>query len=228
MENKDLIIITLLVAALLLSFMTFVDGSVTKMMLAKISTEKASKGVQCTTIQDGTLYTTDGELLYTGYSEWGYNYQGRIFNGMYCDYHPIYRPGGAYYEWCQENYGNDILIMKWNDAWLSNKDCDGDGLLDRHYGYDSYIGSGAWTTNHMRGVYEEDGKSCSWNYFVKIVAVPNGAQKVNNIWYLADGTELGEDIWGSFAIIQSIYNDNCTGEHGIEYLSPAGPGFGKF
>ena len=42
---------------------------------------------------------------------------------------------------------------KTTKKWLSNKDCDGDGLLDRHYGYDSYIGSGAWITNHQSGEY---------------------------------------------------------------------------
>ncbi len=60
------------------------------------------------------------------------------------------------------------------------------------------------------------------------MAVPSDAEERNNIWYMADGMEIGESIWGSFAIIQSIYNDTCTGEHGIEYLSPVGPGFGKF
>jgi len=229
METKYLFIISiLLVVILLINFVLLVNGSMTQRMVAKILPNKSVKGIGCATIQQGSIYTSDGEAINTGYSEWGYNYQGHVFNGMYCDYHPIYRPGGAQYEWCHENYGNDRLIMKWNDTWLSNKDCDSDGLLDRYYGYDSYIGSGSWTTNHMNGIYEENGESCSWNYFVKIVAVPNDAEKIDNIWYLADGTELGEVIWGSFAIIQSIYNDTCTGEHGVEYLSPAGPGFGKF
>ncbi len=230
MEKKHLFIITsLVIVVLLISVVAFINGIVAeRALLAKISVEKQAKNVQCTTIQDGTLYGSDGSQLQIGYNEWGYNYQAHMFNGMYCDYHPIYRPGGAYHDWCIENYGNDRLMMKWNDIWLSNKDCTGDGLLDRHYGYGSYRGSGSWTTNHMSGIYEEDGESCSWNYFVKIIAAPIDAQNVGGIWYLPDGTELGESIWGSFAIIQSIYNDSCTGEHGVEYLSPAGPGFGKF
>ena len=65
--------------------------------------------------------------------------------------------------------------MKWNDAWLSNQDCDADGLLDRHNGFASYIGSGAWLTNHQSGEYEEDGTVCKWNYFTKIVAAPANA-----------------------------------------------------
>jgi len=40
---------------------------------------------QCTTIQDGTLQTTDGRVIETGYDQWGYNYQAHIFNGKYCD-----------------------------------------------------------------------------------------------------------------------------------------------
>ena len=29
----------------------------------------------CTRIQDGDIYTPDGELIVLGYDEWGYNYQ---------------------------------------------------------------------------------------------------------------------------------------------------------
>ena len=118
--------------------------------------------------------------------------------------------------------------MKWNDAWLSNKDCDRDGLLDRHFGYDSYVGSGAWLTNYQSGEYEIDGEFYKWNYFVKIVAVPADATLSGGIWYAADGTEIGPFIWGEFAIIQEVYNDQGTGDHGIYYLSPVGPGFGQF
>jgi hypothetical protein len=191
--------------------------------------EPCKKNGACTTIQDGELYTTDGELLTTGYSEWGYNYQAHLFNGMYCDYHPIFRPGGRYHEWCQTYYGDVKLVMKWNETWLSNKDCDGDGKLDRHYGFDSYIGSGAWTTNHMSGGKGKD----HWTYFVKIVAVPSdayyddangdGIANDGELWYAADGTEIGPSIWRSFAIVQEVE----SGE-GATYVSPSGPGFGKW
>lgn len=173
----------------------------------------------CTTIQDGELYASTGELITTGYDEFGYNYQAHIFSGRYCDYDRVI--GGSS---CDVN-----LMMKWNDAWLSNKDCDGDGLLDRHYGYPSYIGSGAWLTNHMWGSYEgEDGKTCKWTYFVKMVAVPKDANLADGIWYTADGTEIGSEIWGAFAIIQEVVNDRCEGYHGLQYLSPASPGFGFY
>jgi hypothetical protein len=172
----------------------------------------------CTTIQDGTLYGSDGNLIEVGYDDWGYNYQARLFNGYYCD---AYRDAA----WCQP-YKEDKLSMKWNDAWLDNKDCDGDGLLDRHYGYPSYIGSGAWLTNHMSGEYMLEDESCSWNYFVKIVAAPADATSAGGYWYAADGTEIGPVIWGAFAIIQEVSNDPCGGQHGLQYKSPDHSGFG--
>ena len=188
---------------------------------SQVMAGKGGNKSDCTTIQDGTLLTSDGRVIVTGYDEWGYNYQAHMFNGYYCD---AYRDA----EWCQP-YKDIRLIMKWNDAWLSNKDCDGDGYLDRHYGFDSYIGSGAWLTNHQSGTYiDNDGKECQWIYFVKIVAVPADAYEEDGTWYTAEGEEIGPVIWGQFAIVQQVSNDPCAGEHGVQYLSPVGPGFGKF
>ncbi|NQV01307.1 MAG: hypothetical protein HQ542_01570 [Bacteroidia bacterium] len=181
------------------------------------SSLKAGNG--CTTIQSGEIFASDGSVIETGYDDWGYNYQARIFNGFYCD---AYRDAA----WCQP-YADDQLLMKWNDAWLSNKDCDHDGLLDRHYGYDSYIGSGAWLTNHMSGTYiDGNGNTCNWNYFVKIVAAPSDADLVDGIWYNAAGTEIGPVIWGQFAIIQEVENDPCAGIQGLQYSSPDHNGLG--
>jgi hypothetical protein len=188
-------------------------------LLAIPSVAMAQDPGTCTTIQDGTLYGSDGFLLTVGYNEWGYNYQAYLFNGMYCDYHPYYRPGGGGYAWCQANYGDVKLIMKWNDAWLSNKDCDGDGNLDRHYGFDSYRGSGAWLTNQMSGGQGKD----HWTYFTKIVAAPADATPVGGMWYTADGTEIGPVIWGAFATVQEVESGS-----GVTYLSPAGPGVGNW
>lgn len=178
-------------------------------------------GTACTTIQTGTLVASDGTTIAPGFDAWGYNYQANLFNGLYCD---AYRNAA----WCQA-YKQDALAMKWNDAWLSNKDCDGDGKLDRHLGFTTYIGSGAWLTNHMSGSYlGEDGQPVKWTYFVKIVAAPADAEKVGGVWYAADGTEIGAALWGEFAVIQEISNDPGAGLHGTQYRSPVGPGFGKF
>jgi len=173
----------------------------------------------CTSIQSGELLASDGSTIETGFDQWGYNYQAHLFNGMYCD---AYRDA----VWCQP-WKDVVLTMKWNDAWLSNMDCDGDGLLDRHYGYDTYIGSGAWITNHQSGTYlDESGKTCRWNYFVKIVAVPADATLENGIWYNLDGIEIGPVIWNEFAIIQQVENDPCAGIHGLQFISPDHAGLG--
>jgi hypothetical protein len=186
----------------------------------------------CKTIQSGELVDTKGNTIILGYDQWGYNYQAHMFNGFYGNY---LRPDTPVTE-------GDKLEMKWNDAWLSNMSCDGDNLLDRHYGFASYIGSGAWLTNHQSGEYEEDGRTYKWNCFVKIVAVPADAtlealpepwvdsdgSTYANMWYAADGTEIGPEIWGEFAIVQEVYNDQGTGDHGLYYKSPASPGFGTY
>lgn len=172
----------------------------------------------CKTIQSGVLQNSVGEIISTGYDQWGYNYQSRMFNGGYCD---SYRDAS----WCQP-YKDINLIMNWNDAWLSNQDCDSDGLLDRHFGYTSFLGSGAWLTNHQSGEYEDVGKVCKWTYFTKIVAAPADAVLTSGIWYTRDGVEIGPAIWGEFATVQAINNDSCAGLKGLEYKSPIGPGFG--
>ncbi len=173
----------------------------------------------CTTIQSGELVDSQGTTIETGFNDWGYNYQAHMFNGLYCD---------SYQDatWCQP-YADVELIMKWNEGWMSNKDCDGDGLLDRHPGFDSYIGSGAWLTNHQKGSYiDEDGNTCNWTYFVKIIAVPADAYEDAGFWYNADGTEIGESIWGQFAVIQIVENDPCAGTNGLQYNSPDHAGLG--
>ena len=179
----------------------------------------AKKG--CTKIQEGTLTDSEGAVILVGFDDWGYNYQAHLFNGYYCD---SYRDAA----WCQ-SYADISLVMKWNDAWLSNVDCDDDGMFDRHFGFDSYIGSGAWLTNHQSGEYvDNEGNLCKWNYFVKIVAASSGAYAEGGIWYTADGDMIGAVIWGAFAVIQEVSNDPCAGEHGVLFLSPVGPGLGKF
>ncbi|MDB4265088.1 hypothetical protein N9893_03380 [bacterium] len=190
-------------------------------LVITFSSQVMAKKSECTTIQSGELVASDGSFIETGFDEWGYNYQARMFNGKYCD---AYRDAA----WCQD-YKDDNLMMKWNDAWLSNKECDGDNLLDRHFGFETYIGSGAWLTNHMSGTYDGgEGEVCRWNYFVKIVAAPADAYAKAGVWYTADDIEIGAVIWGEFAIIQQIDNDSCAGLHGATYISPTGPGFGKF
>ena len=219
---------------------------------AGVSTASA-KPSACTTLQDGVLqYKTvppdltdhylEGQPIPTGYDAYGYNYQAHQFQGSYAnaylgrDGYPPYTGDDASYLAANPTAANhwtwpsrDVnLIMKWNDAWLSNRDCDDDGLLDRHYGLPSYIGSGAWITNHQSGEYNDINGPQRWNYFVKIVAAPTAATQNADVWYTSAGREIGPVIWDEFATILEVDNDSGTGNHGVSYRSPAGPGFGHF
>ncbi|MEN4041717.1 MAG: hypothetical protein ROW39_05185 [Anaerolineaceae bacterium] len=162
----------------------------------------------CTTIQSGLLLSSTGQTLTTGFDQWGYNYQARTFNGYYDNFS---RPAVPVTE-------GDSLNMKWNDAWLSNVDCDGDGKLDRHYGYASYIGSGAWLTNKMSGVVD----GMTWTYFVKIVAKPSA-----DFDCTAGG---GYEVWGEFCVIQEVngghpsLNEAYGGNGVVTLMQPAGLG----
>jgi len=189
--------------------------------------------VKCDTIQGGDLlysagHYLEGQPLTVGFDVFGYNYQAGLFNGSYANVYlggagfPAYDGDADAYlaanptaagHWAWD-YRDIQLEMKWNAAWLANVDCDGDDKLDRHHGHASYIGSGAWITNHMWG---DD-----WTYFVKIVAAPEGAVASGGTWS-ADGVEIGPVIWGAFAVIQEVESGV-----GATYVSPSGPGFGKF
>lgn len=201
----------------------------------------------CTTIQAGILTYSAGHYLAddpltVGFDPYGYNYQAHMFKGSYAN---VYLGGAGFppYEGDDDAYLADNpgaenhwawpyrdveLLMKWNDAWLANVDCEDEDLkLDRHYGFESYIGSGAWETNHQKGEYtDDDGNTCKWEYFVKIVAAPDDAEVSDGVWYAEDGTEIGPAIWGSFAIIQQVENDPCADIHGLQYVSPDHAGFG--
>ncbi|MEA2078126.1 MAG: hypothetical protein U9O95_08930 [Candidatus Marinimicrobia bacterium] len=158
--------------------------------------------------------------------EYGYNYNAHMYKGNYFNSYAE-KAGFPPYEGDDEAYlaanpaaanhwawpYRDVqLLMKWNEAWLSRDKV-------RHEGYDSYIGSGAWLTNHQSGGDKKD----HWTYFCKIVAAPADADMENGVWYTADGVEIGPVIWGSFALIQEVESGL-----GATYVSPAGPGLGKW
>jgi len=198
----------------------FVLVALALLAIPSATTAKGPKD-KCTTIQDGTIYASTGELITTGYDEFGYNYQAHMFSGRYCDYDRVI--DGDY---CDVN-----LIMKWSDTWLSNKDCNGDGLLDRGYSCDpvdadSSACEGAWLTNHQRGEYVNDeGRTCKWTYFVKMVYPPGGPVDANNDGY--DDNTGGSIIWGAYVRIQQVSNDPCAGEHG-NIFSVQPTGFGAY
>jgi hypothetical protein len=179
-----------------------------------IQSKRGKAKEKCTSIQSGKIKTTDGRTIKVGFDKYGYNYQAQIYSG---EPYPN-----------SEEWADWFLLSKWNDAWLSTKDCDDDGLLDSRYGYESYRGSGAWVTNHWKHSYiSEDGKKCNVTIFSKYIAVPEGAYLENGFYYTADGIEIGEYTFDDFALIQKIVNDPCNGMNGLQYKSPNNPGLGN-
>jgi hypothetical protein len=159
----------------------------------------------CTTIQDGGLVDSAGNPLALGFDQFGYNYQAHEFNGTYDS---VDRNLDGTYWGSTGDFVDDHLWMKWSDDWLSNKDCTGDGKLDR----DGSTGiSKGWLTNHVEGDYDSDGdgsQDAHYTYFAKIVWVGPGGS-----------------LWGQYQIIQEVYNDPAAGFHGLQ-LKIGAPGFG--
>lgn len=162
------------------------------------------------------------------YDQYGYNYDAHLFSGTYFNAyaeHAGFNPyQGREEEYLKEgpdaemhlawSYREAELLMKWNEAWLSKYDRDEDGQLDRHWGFDSYIGSGAWLTNHQTWWHN----GIHYTYFVKITAVDFEDVLANGYWYDAEGQLIGESIWGQFAIVQEVLTPGGVVFH------PAQPG----
>ncbi len=170
------------------------------------------------TIQDGTIVDVNDNPISVGYDQWGYNYQAHMFYGFYEN---NARPDTPVTD------SDTMLIMKWSDSWLSNKDRNFDTKLDRgnDYPYTSSAATGAWLTNHQWGV-NDDGTH--WYYFVKIVYPGDDANLVAGVWYTAEGVEIGPVIWGAYARILQISNDPAYNEHGVLNNWPAPTGFGSY
>lgn len=174
---------------------------------ASVSAKKKSfpQGIR---IKDSILEEPNGDIVVLGFDEWGYNYQAHMFKGPYCYHDRHYSQEEP--DWNDnELYCNIKLRMKWNDAWLSNQDQDGDGKLDRHYGFESYIGSDAELRVNMWGAYETNGEMCYWESFSNVVAVPEYAYLENGRWYSADGTEIGQYESDELALAENTYTNSC-------------------
>ncbi len=179
--------------------------------------KKGGAKEKCATIQSGTILDDDGNTIQVGFNQSGYNYQAKTYYG---ERFPESSPGW-YLKW------------KWNDAFLSTQDCDGDQRLDIANGQDSYRGTGAWTTTKWTKKYTDgEDNQCIASQFSKFVAVPVGANAIDGIYYTADGVEIGQVVLNApgfedFARIQLIWNDPCNGINGVAYKAPGPVGLGN-
>lgn len=180
------------------------------------SVQGKKAGSDCARIQDGTIIDDNGETIAPGFNEQGYNYQARTYSG----------------ELYPEDFPGWNLQWKWNDAYLSTQDCDGDNLLDIANGQDSYRGTGAWTTTKWTSTYTgSDGNQCTFSQFSKFVAVPENATSDGELFYDADGNVIGQVVestgFEDFARTQLIINNPCQGVSGIDFKVPGPVGLGN-
>lgn len=108
-----------------------------------------------------------------------------MFNGWYDNFSRPATPATS----------GDRLMMKWNDAWLSNQSCDTDTKLDRHYGFPTYRGSGAWLTNHLSATYPSS-TAYHWNLDGNWVLGFNSTSWPSGNPYLHDMTVTGDTATG--------------------------------
>lgn len=187
-----------------LGFIAIVTSIVTMIVLASGT---ASAAPPCATIQGGTITDSVGNPVSVGFDEFGYNYQAHLFVGTYDSSD---RTLDGTYWGSTGDYVDDGLIMKWSDDWLANRDCDGNGKLDRGSAA-PYGTSQGWLTNQNEGDYDSDGngtQDAHYTYFAKIVWVGPGGS-----------------LWGQYEIVQEVYNDPVGGFHGLQ-LKVGAPGFG--
>jgi hypothetical protein len=156
----------------------------------------------CQKINDGGITTLAEDPIVMGYDIWGYNYQAHSFNGWYEN---VDRDGSPV------SSGNIRFKMKWNDVYLSNMDCDGDGHLDRHQGHANYYGTRAWLTNTYMWSYIGDDGEVHWvHWFLKIVAQPYEGFNCASV----EGTPFNSH----FCVVKSDYRDPYGGSQGISAL----------
>lgn len=171
----------------------------------------------CRTIQSDGL-SRWGEVLSTGIDSWGYNYQAHGFNGAYCDHYQNFRPGYSGNEDCRAAYSGLKLQMRWNDEYLSNKDCLGDGFLDLPTNFPSYLSSGAALSATLRGSYQSGNQTCELDYTIKILADPRAVYNDGIFWYTIDGKELGPIFWEDFVVTRELEKNSCNEVNGRDLI----------
>lgn len=150
-------------------------------------------------VKDRTGATVLGEKNNTGFDQYGYNYQARIFNGRADGVDRILDDA----VWGDPIYANDQLVMKWSKAW------------DDARFHNATWTCEAWEDNEWNGKAAGSGEV--WHY--KIVWV--GPELENSACW----REGGEPIWGQFEVVMS--QGTVDNEHLKEVLTKRG-GYGAF
>ena len=171
-----------------------------------------------------------------GFDQWGYNYQARIFNGLFGNSDEN-RPGdgnpdtyfgdstnsygyfdtdGEYHE-ILVNVAGSHLVMKWSEVWHMAV-FGPDGV--RGSGDEEPWGQGAWCTNHVVGtgtIYDIDGTTIIYQGHLTILS---------KIEWVENTTGYTNPIWGMAAVIQKVVSKQGAVFREIQCgpgLGPVGP-----
>ncbi len=148
-----------------------------------------------------------------GPDQWGYNYQARIFNGLFgnsdenrpgdgnpdtylgssTDSYGYYDKDGNYHKVIVDVAGSH-LVMKWSEVWHMAV-FGPDGI--RNTGDEESWGEGAWCTNHVVGtgtIYDID----------ENIIYQGHLTILSKIKWVGDTTGYTNPIWGQMAVIQKV------------------------
>ena len=117
--------------------------------------------------------------IIVGIDDRGYDYGSQSFNGSRCNFYFAS-------DICEPN--EPPVEATWNDAYLSTTDCDNDNRLDRHLGFDSYIGSGA----ELQFKMVEIAKAAPVGAYKVCIPEPGVPNSCFPYWADKDGNLLGE------------------------------------
>ena len=182
----------------------------------------------CATISSGQIVYPEGHYwagtrVKNGFDDYGFSYHLQYFTGPFVNSNlgfwgfPPYKGDYAAYiaanpdaaalgdpadpnsYWALKDL---TLVITWNEAYRSRTDCDGDGWFDRHAGAETYIGTGAWYTNQVRGTFAGQ----AYNTYSMVAAVPADATLVDGYWYTAAGEEFGYAVDDAAIGMAGVYD----------------------
>ncbi len=141
-----------------------------------------------------------------GFDDAGYNNNANLFNGTVMGWCMDKIGDQTYCNTYYGYWGNDKLIMKWNNEWNRGND---EGWTDPE-------GYKAWLSNEYNGSYP-DGSGETWHY--KIVWI---GDYVSDPDLIPDG---GYGIWGQFAVIM---DQGVTGHEHMWFAHGIPTGYGAY
>lgn len=161
------------------------------------------KKIIATLVSISAMFVFATSVSAKGFDQSGYNDRANLFNGTVMQWCMDKTNNQSYCNSVYGFWGNDKLMMKWNDEWNRGN--------DENWANPPYK---AWLSNLYNGRVP-NGSGEVWHY--KIVWVGDYTQNPNLV------PEGGYGVWGQFAVIMD-QGVNDTGHVWYTLAKPAGYG----